>query len=211
MFHFNLDTTSTTTAFWNSGLMQPDIAQHNVIAESKRSDNNGTWHLKQVDINSKGNGNTITRNHTDGSWLSSPSETSHLFQQTTDDSKSVSGWPVLSGHLVGHSSMLNPDHMLDQSDKEIKVVTATSCRLFGIELICHSRDSFAVEKAPVHAVGIPIGSSEGRMSTLSGTDSGYKSDISKASKETKHEQSQVSSKETHCKQIWSRSRTKVLM
>ena len=49
------------------------------------------------------------------------------------------------------------------------------------------------------------------MSTLSEIDPGYKSDISKASKETIHERSQVSSKETHRKQIWTRSCTKVRM
>lgn len=164
----------------------------------------------QTDMNSKSNSNnTMLRNQTEGSWLSSPHSScpSQLFQDTTDDSKSVSAWPVSKPH----PPRLNNEHALDQVDKESKVETATSYRLFGIDLIDHSRNSPAVEKASPLAVNVPkVTTTEGCTSTLSQTDAGHMSEVPKASsKERKQEQQQVSPKETQSKQI-SRSRTKVL-
>lgn len=206
-FTFKLDTTSAASAFLDAGLTQSDMTQLSVIAESKRSDGTSMWHHKQTDMNSKSNSSTMSRNPTDGSWLSSPHSScpSHLFQETTDDSKSVSAWPVSKPH----SSRLSNSHILDQVGKENKVETATSYRLFGIELLDHSQNSPSVEKASAHAVNLPIVTSEGCVSTFSRTDVGHKSYVSKASKERKQEQQQVSPKETHSKQIC-RSRTKVL-
>ncbi|RZC19478.1 Auxin response factor 9 isoform C [Glycine soja] len=178
--------------------------------ESKRNDSTGTWHHMQTDMNSKSNsGNAMLRNQTEGSWLSSPHSScpSHLFQDATDDSKSVSAWPVSKPH----SSRLNNDHVLDQVDKESKVETATSYRLFGIDLIDHSRNSPSVEKASAQAGNAPKVTTEGCTSTLTRTDAGHLSDVPMASsKERKQEQQQVSPKETQSKQIC-RSRTKVQM
>ncbi|RDX85638.1 Auxin response factor 9, partial [Mucuna pruriens] len=197
----DVDTASAASVFWDAGLPQADMTQINVLAESKRNDNTGTWHHMQTDMNSKNNSSTtMLRNQTEGSWLSSPHSScpSHLFQDTTDDSKGVSVWPV----SMSHSSRLNNDHVLDQVDKESKVEAATSYRLFGIELIDHSRNSPAVEKASAHPVNVPKVTTEGCASTLSLTDAGYKSDVPKdLSKEKKQEQQQVSPKETQSKQI----------
>ncbi|KAL5180181.1 Auxin response factor 9 [Glycine soja] len=206
----DVDTTSVASVFWDAGLQQADMAQKNVLAESKWNDNTGTWHHMQTDMNSKSNsGNTMLRNQTEGSWLSSPHSScpSHLFQDVTDDSKIVSAWPVSKPH----SSKLNNDHVLDQVDKESKVETATSYRLFGIDLIDPSRNSPSVEKASAQAVNVPKVTTEGCTSTLSRTDAGHKSDVSMASSmERKQEQLQVSPKDTQSKQIC-RSRTKVQM
>ncbi|KAJ1394428.1 PB1 domain [Sesbania bispinosa] len=206
----DVDTTSATSVFWDSGLTQADRTQLSVLSESKRSDSTGMWHHKQIDMNSKSNSNTvISRNQTEGSWLSSPHSScpSHVFPDTTDDSKSVSAWPVSKPN----SSKLNIDHVLDQVDKENKVESGTSYRLFGIELIDHSRNSPAVEKAPSHAVNVPRVTTEVCASTLSRTDTGHKSDVPKASKERKQEQQQISTQETQSMQICGRSRTKVKM
>ncbi|KAG5042538.1 hypothetical protein AAZX31_03G060100 [Glycine max] len=206
----DVDTTSAASVFWDAGLQQADMAQKNVLAESKRNDSTGTWHHMQTDMNSKSNsGNAMLRNQTEGSWLSSPHSScpSHLFQDATDDSKSVSAWPVSKPH----SSRLNNDHVLDQVDKESKVETATSYRLFGIDLIDHSRNSPSVEKASAQAGNAPKVTTEGCTSTLTRTDAGHLSDVPMASsKERKQEQQQVSPKETQSKQIC-RSRTKVQM
>ncbi|KAL2320077.1 hypothetical protein Fmac_029046 [Flemingia macrophylla] len=206
-----VDTTSAASVLWDAGVPQPDnMAQINVLAESKRNENTGMWHHLHTEINSKSNSSsTALRNQTEGSWLSSPHSScpSHLFQDTTDDSKSVSAWPVSKPH----ASRLNNDHTPDQVDKERKVETATSYRLFGIELIDHSRNSPTVEKASAHAVDVPKVTAEGSASTLSRTDAGQKLDVPMAiSKERKHEQQQVSPKESQSKQIC-RSRTKVQM
>ncbi|XP_027907403.1 auxin response factor 9-like isoform X1 [Vigna unguiculata] len=206
----DVDATSAASVFWDTDMPQPDTTQINVLAESKHNDNTGTWHHMQTDMNSKSNSNnTMLRNQTEGSWLSSPHSScpSHLFQDTTDDSKSVSAWPVSKPH----PSRLNNEHVLDQVDKESKVETATSYRLFGIDLIDHSRNTPAVEKASPHAVNVPKVTTEGCTSTLSQTDGGHMSEVPKASsKERKQEQQQVSPKESQSKQI-SRSRTKVQM
>ncbi|KAE9618083.1 putative transcription factor ARF family [Lupinus albus] len=202
------DFVDTTTAFWDAGMTPSDLTQLNVTAESKRSDNDQMWHHKQID-NCKSSCNAISRNQAEGIWLSSPhsSVPSHLFQDTTDDSKSLSAWL----NSKTHSEKLNNENLLDQVDKENKVEGATSCRLFGIELIDHARNSPAIEKACVHSENISGVTNEGCVRTLSKTDADHNSDLSNASKERKQEQMQASPKETQSKQICSRSCTKVQM
>ncbi|KAK7339677.1 hypothetical protein VNO77_20358 [Canavalia gladiata] len=190
------DTPLAASTFWDAGLTQSDVTQLSVIAENKRSDSSiHMWHHKQND-NSKSNNNGISMNQKEGSWISSPhsSGPSHLYHDSTDDNKSVSAWPISKTP----SERLNNDHLLDQVDKEInKIEAATSCRLFGIELIDHAKNnSLSVEKASMLATNADVN---------------HKPDISKASKEWKQEQNQVSPKETQSKQICSRSCTKVQM
>ncbi|KAK7390484.1 hypothetical protein VNO78_25790 [Psophocarpus tetragonolobus] len=197
----DVDTTSAASVFWDAGHTQSEMTQiNNVLPESKRSDMN----------NKSNSNNTMLRNQTEGSWLSSPHSScpSHLFPDTTtDDSKSIAAWPVSKPHL----SRLNNDHVLDQADKESKVETATSYRLFGIDLIDHSKNLPSVEKASVQVVNVSKVTTEGSASTLSRSEAGQNSDLPKASsKERKQDQQQVSAKEIQSKQI-SRSRTKVQM
>ncbi|CAI8600879.1 unnamed protein product [Vicia faba] len=206
------DTTSAASIFWDARMTQTDMTQRSVLAESKKGDNNTSmWHHKQTDMmNTKSNNNNaLLRNHTEGSWLSSPRSAcpSHLLHDTIDDSKTVSAWPVSQSQ----SSILNIDRVLDQVDKDNKVETATGCRLFGVELIDHSKNSAAVGKASSHAVNVTGANPEVSSSTMSSSDTGRKSDISKAFTERKQELQQVSTKETQSKQICSRSRTKVQM
>ncbi|KAG2404954.1 Auxin response factor [Vigna angularis] len=179
------DTPLIAPTFWDPGLTQSDITQLGVITESKRSES--TAHMWHHNNNSSSN---ISMNQRKASWLSSPS---HLYLDTSDDSKSISASPISKIH----SERLNNDHCLDQVDKEISnVEPATGCRLFGIDLIDHTRsNSLSVDNASAVT-------SEGR------TDANHESDISKASKEWKQEQLQVSPKETQNKQICSRSCTK---
>ncbi|XP_058729224.1 auxin response factor 18-like [Vicia villosa] len=209
----DVDTTSAASIFWDARMTQTDMTQRSVLAESKKGDNNTSmWHHKQTDMmNTKNsnNNNALLRNHTEGSWLSSPRSTcpSHLHHDTTDDSKTLPTWPVSQSQ----SSIPNADHVLDQVDKDNKVETATGCRLFGVELIDHSKNSAAVGKTSSHAVNVTGATAEVSSSTMSSTDTGRKSDISKAYTERKQESQQVSAKETQSKQICSRSRTKVQM
>lgn len=185
----DVDTTSAASIFWDARMSQTDMTQRI--------------------MNSKTSNNATLRNQTEGSWISSPrsSYPSHLLHDTTDDGKSVSAWPVSQPQ----SSILNIDRMLDQVDKDSKVETATTYRLFGIDLIDHSKKSAAVEKLSSHAVNGNGVTTEVSSSTLTSTDTARKSDISKASFERKQEPQQVSPKETQSKQICSRSRTKVQM
>ncbi|CAJ1800093.1 unnamed protein product [Sphenostylis stenocarpa] len=183
------DTPLIAPTFWDAGLTQSDITQLSVMAESKRSESSThMWHHTN-----KNSSNVISMNQTRGSWLSSPSQ---LYHDTTDDSKSISVWPISKTH----AERLNNDHFLDQVEKESsKVEPATGCRLFGIDLIDHSRNnSLSVDNTS----GV---TTEGR------TDVNHETDISKASKEWTQEQLQVSPKETQNKQVCSRSCTKVQM
>jgi auxin response factor len=206
---FKLDTSSAASIYWDARLMQTDKTQRSILAESQKSDI-GMWHHKKMDImNSKSNNNPLFRNHTEGSWLSSPRSScpSHLLHDTTDDSKSVSAWPVSQSQ----SSTVNVDHVLDQVDKDNKAETGTSYRLFGIDLNDHSKNSAALGKSSSHVANLTGVTTEVSTSTLSSIDTARKSDISKsASMEKKQELQLVSPKETQSKQICSRSRTKVL-
>ncbi|EOY25080.1 Auxin response factor 9 isoform 4 [Theobroma cacao] len=96
-----------------------------------------------------------------------------------------------------------------------KFETASSCRLFGIELINHSASSTPLERTPTQLSTMTGGSTEGHgQSSLSPADSDQKSEISKDSKGKKQEQLQVSAKEIQSRQSCSsstRSRTKVQM
>ncbi|KAL5814412.1 hypothetical protein ACOSQ3_025203 [Xanthoceras sorbifolium] len=202
-----LDMSSTASAPWNSRFTESqDLTQLNVTAEVKRSDNHIAWHHKQTDFN---NGNSMSRTQTDGDWLTSPhvSFSQHLFQDTVDDNKSVSAWPAVSGYSTPQSSKMNNESMLDGAETGRKTETATSCRLFGIDLINHSMTSTTMEKAPVSSL-----TTDGHiLSTPSAADSDQKSDFSKAFKEKK--ELLVSPKETQSRQSCTstRSRTKVQM
>ncbi|KAL1321570.1 auxin response factor 9 [Arachis ipaensis] len=193
-----LDTRSAASTFWDAALAHSDVTQLSVIAESNMSDSTHVWNHKLID-NSKGSYNAMSRIQTEAIRVSSPhsSGPSQLFLDTTfDDGKRLN----------------NNDHLLDQVDKEHKMETATSCRLFGIELIDHAKNSPVVEKAPsvANASGV---TNEGSVNTMSRTDADQNSDMVKTSnKERKHEEPpQVSKRETQSKQICSRSCTKVQM
>ncbi|MCI37019.1 auxin response factor 9-like, partial [Trifolium medium] len=101
------------------------------------------------------------------------------------------------------------DRVLDQVDKDNKAETATSYRLFGIDLIDHSKNSATLGKASSHVANITGVTTEVSSSTLSSIDTSRRSDISKAASMEKKQESQlVSPKETQSKQTCSRSRTK---
>lgn len=184
---------STTSAVWNYGSTQcqaHDTTQLSVAAEGKRNENHVSWRHRQTDT-----------------WLSSPRTTGsqHLFQDTTEDSKSMSVGPVFSRQ--------SNDQISEQCDKGKKNETASSFRLFGVEVIDHSTNSSTMEKVASQPISV-TGTTAGQVSNLLVTESEQKSDISKASKDTTTEQLQSSSKESQSKQSYStlgRSRTKVLI
>ncbi|XP_059442488.1 auxin response factor 9 [Corylus avellana] len=207
------NTTYTGSTLWNSGLTQShEMTQF--MAEGKRSENHVIWHPNQTDINS--NNSLISRPQTDGNWLSSPHTcvTQHLFQDTVDDSKSVSTWAALPSYSTPHSSKLENESFPDPVEKTKKADTATSYRLFGIELINHPTSSPTVEKANAQPISVSNGSTERHISTLPAADSDHKSDLSKDSKDTQAGQMQVPPKEIQSRQncfASTRSRTKVQM
>ncbi|XP_022761559.1 auxin response factor 9-like isoform X2 [Durio zibethinus] len=208
-----LDLTSTASALRNSGVLHShDPTRRNITAEAKRNENHVMWHHKQTEINSSCS--SVLKTQNEGSWISSPgmSASQHLYPDAREDSKSVSGWPILSGFS---NPQLNNDSTFDPIEKVKKSETAASCRLFGIELINHSASSTPLERTPTQLATMTAGTTEGRgLSTLSPTDSDQKSDISKDSKEKQQEQLQVSAKEIHSRQSCSnstRSCTKVQM
>lgn len=179
--------------------------------EGKRSENHAMWRNKPSDNNNNNAGSSRTQ--PDGSWIS-PSHLSvsqHLFQDTTEDNKSVSTWSVISGYPTPPSTKLKNDSALETMDKVKKPEAPTSYRLFGIDLINHPNSSPRVQKESVQPVSASSGSSEAHVqSTISAADQEQKSDLSK---EKKPELSQVSAKDIQSWQSGSastRSRTKVL-
>lgn len=211
------DLCSSASGPWNSGLQQShDFTQLSVSAEGKRNEDHVIRHHKQTDLSS--NRNSISRTQNEAGWLPSAhlGIHPHLYQDVTEDSKSISTWPVLTGYSIIHSSKLNNNPILDPVEKGKKSDTLASCRLFGFELKNHCTSNVPVEKAsPVQHISVDSGTTEGLLiSGLSAADSDQKSELSKASKEKKQEQAQVSAKEIYSRQSCStstRSRTKVQM
>ncbi|KAK8518393.1 hypothetical protein V6N13_027870 [Hibiscus sabdariffa] len=202
---------TTASAPWNSGVMHShDPSQCNISAEAKRNENHVMWHHLQTEINSSCS--SVSKTQNEGSWLSSGMSVSqHLFPDAREDSKSVSGWPLLSGFS---NPQLKDDSTFIPIEKLKKSETAASYRLFGIELINHSVSSTPVERTPTQLSNVTAGTTEGHCpSIMSPTDSNQKSDISKDSKEKQQEQLQVSAKEIQNRQSSNstRSRTKVQM
>ncbi|XP_021905101.1 LOW QUALITY PROTEIN: auxin response factor 11-like [Carica papaya] len=212
-----IDLCSSASGPWNSGLQQShDFTQLSVSAEGKRNEDHVIRHHKQTDLSS--NRNSISRTQNEAGWLPSAhlGIHPHLYQDVTEDSKSISTWPVLTGYSIIHSSKLNNNPILDPGEKGKKSDTLASCRLFGFELKNHCTSNVPVEKAsPVQHISVDSGTTEGLLiSGLSAADSDQKSELSKASKEKKQEQAQVSAKEIYSRQSCStstRSRTKVQM
>ncbi|KAH7513714.1 hypothetical protein FEM48_Zijuj11G0010300 [Ziziphus jujuba var. spinosa] len=187
--------TTYASAVWNPGpAASIDVTQMSVAPDGKRGDH-AAWH----------------HHHQEGGWLSSPNAscTQHIFQDT-EDSKSVSMWPLLSTQNL---SKLN-EPVYDQVDKERKTETSNSVRVFGVDLINHSIHSPPIEKGqkePHQPSCVNTEITEWRASTLSAAESDPKSDVSKAPKERVSGQFQVSPKESQSKQSCSnstRSRTK---
>ncbi|KAJ6415027.1 hypothetical protein OIU84_003928 [Salix udensis] len=119
------DLSSTASTPWNSGLAQSrDLAQLSVTGEGKRNENHVMRHQKQTDIN--GHSNSMTRTQGEGGWLSYVNVSQHLFQDSMEDSKSVSPWPVFLGYSTPLSSKSKNDPIPDPSDKERKSETEKS-------------------------------------------------------------------------------------
>lgn len=105
------------------------------------------WHYKQTDISS--NGNLVSRTHNEGSWLTVPngSVSQHRLKDSTEDHKSNSVWSaVFPGVPTAHSTCPTPrtsnpmsDQINEFGEEGRKTEVAPSCRLFGIELIDHSK------------------------------------------------------------------------
>ncbi|GMI96250.1 auxin response factor 9 [Hibiscus trionum] len=203
---------TTASAPWNSGVMHShDPTRRNISAEAKRNENHVMWHhMQQTEMNSSCS--SVSKTQNERSWLSSGMSVSqHLYPDAREDSKSVSGWSLLSGFS---NPPLKDDSTFDPIEKLKKSETAASCRLFGIELINHSVSSTLVERTPTQLSNVTAGTTEGHgPSILSPTDSDQKSDISKDSKEKQQEQLQVSAKDIQNRQSSNstRSRTKVQM
>ncbi|KAG5249455.1 auxin response factor [Salix suchowensis] len=197
------DLSSTASTPWNSGLAQSrDLAQLSVTGEGKRNENHVMRHQKQTDIN--GHSNSMTRTQGEGGWLSYVNVSQHQFQDSMEDSKSVSPWPVFLGYSTPLSSKSKNDPIPDPSDKERKSEVPASYRLFGFDLVNQSTSSTPIEKVPAQPISVSSGATDGRvLAAPSAFESDRKSEVFKEKKpELLETQSKQSSTST-------RSRTKV--
>ncbi|KAF8413336.1 hypothetical protein HHK36_001315 [Tetracentron sinense] len=209
-------TSSAASAFWYPGSTQsPDLTQVSGV-EVQSNESQFVWLPKQKEI--KGNltnysSTGSSRTRPEGSWPSPLSNVSlKLFQDATEDNKTVSTWPVLSGYSTTDSLEPNKGPKLDPIEERKKPEIASGCRLFGVELKNNSNTPASAEKAPSHSFCISSGPTEGCVAaTVSGADSDQKLDFLKALKEQKQGLLQVSQKDFQSKQSSTRSRTKVQM
>ncbi|XP_010266558.1 PREDICTED: auxin response factor 9-like [Nelumbo nucifera] len=215
-----LETTasSASSAFWYPGSTQPhDFTQ--LSAEGQSSDTQVVWPPKQKEKSSivNSNSNCSSRNRPEGTWSSSPlvNVSLNLFQDRTEDGKSVPAWSVLSRISTTDSSKLSNSTLHDPMENGKKSEPSSGCRLFGIELINNSNVVAPADKTLPGPVGVANATTEMLHSvTVSEADSDQKSELSKASKEQKQNSLQVSPKEIQSKQSCctsSRSRIKVHM
>lgn len=205
------DNSTVTTLRHPGSTSHDDRTQLSVsAAELKRFENHATWHYKQTDAG--GNGNSVSRTAMEGSWLASSSGcvSQHRLQDLIDDRKSGSVWStVFPGQLAAHSTCPTPrssntksDQVQDLGEKGKKAEASPSCRLFGIELINHSKSPVLTERAADQPNSTPNEITEAEQN----------SNLPKISKERKLGLLQVPPKEIQHKQnssTSSRSRTKV--
>ncbi|TYK16536.1 auxin response factor 18-like [Cucumis melo var. makuwa] len=211
------DNSTVTTLRHPGSTSHDDRTQLSVsAAELKRYENHATWHYKQTDAG--GSGNSVSRTAMEGSWLASSSGcvSQHRLQDLTDDRKNSSVWStVFPGPLAAHSTCPTPrssnpksDQVHDLGEKGKKAEAAPSCRLFGIELINHSKSSVLPERAADQ----PNSTQNSTPNEI--TDAEQNSNLPKISKERKLGLLPLPPKEIQHKQnssTSSRSRTKVQM
>ncbi|KAA8520972.1 hypothetical protein F0562_011645 [Nyssa sinensis] len=206
---------SAASAVWNPS---HDSTQLSGTPEGQKSEHHVTWHPKQTEIGGivmNNSSNCILRTHEEGRWLPSShvNVSRNLFVDGTEETKSVSGWSVLSGYSTPHSKKQGNDLKPEPADgKKSEIVS--SCRLFGIDLKNPpSAAALLAEKATVQPVSVLNCSTEKHLRiNPSAADSDQKSDLTKFSKEQKQGEMLVSPKEVQSKHSCStRSRTKVLM
>ncbi|PKI77889.1 hypothetical protein CRG98_001681 [Punica granatum] len=197
-----------------SSMLTQSHDQLSVTAEGKHGDHHVLWHHSQTDMNGScmngsGNCNSIPRTRNEGVWPSSScvTVTQHVFEETNEEDKAVSTWPIVPAYSTAYPSKPKTELTLDPVEKVKKPETASSCRLFGIDLMSHSVSPRPQEKVPVEPLNVSAVSNE-----MSVADSSLKPELSKAPKDTNQGQ-QVWAKESQSKQnvISSRSRTKVQM
>ncbi|KAL6175275.1 hypothetical protein ACLB2K_051917 [Fragaria x ananassa] len=185
-----------------SSITWHDVTQLSAAAEGQRNEDHVALNHQQADIISISS--CISRTQTDGGWLSSP---------TVEDSKTGPAWPLFSGYSTPTSLKPKNDLMLDHVEKRKKTETAAGCLIFGVDFSSNPKSAHSVEKPPPQQIIASTGTTEGQVSISVEAESDQKSDLSKASKESKA-QLQLSPKETLSKQsssASSRSRVKVQM
>lgn len=199
-------------ALRTSSLTQPHD-QLSVTAEGTRGDHHVAWHHRQTDTNGScidgsSKCNSIPRTQNQGMWPSSScaTVTQRIFEETIEEDKAVSAWPVLSAYSTANSSKPKTEPILDPNEKVNMAGKAASCRLFGIDLLSHSVSPQPLKKVPVETLNVSEISNEASLA-----DSRLKPEILKSSKNTNEGQSQMWPKENQSQHnlTSSRSRTKV--
>lgn len=182
--------------------------QLNVTAEGNHSDHHVVWHHSQTDTNGSSNCNTSLGTWNEGMRPSHSCVTGsqRIVEETIEEVKAVSAWPVQSAYSTACSSKPKTESILDPGEKVKKAETAARCRLFGIDLIGHSVSPQPLEQVSGGPPNMSAISSVGSV-----PDSHLKTELSKSCKENNQEQSQLWRKEKQSKRnlTSSRSRTKV--
>lgn len=200
---------STASAVWNP---PHDSPLGNGTAECPRSQHRSA-NQNHMDISCsqlQGSRNCNSRTHAEGDWLSSSHGNTSLSRFADEtESKSTIAWTAFTSCSATPAKLSN--HSQSHLHDGRKPDTVASCRLFGIDLISPSTGALDKELLkPINASNVTT--QECLPTTLSGSGSEHKSDLSKDSKDQIVGQLQLPSKEVQSKQSGStRSRTKVQM
>ena len=184
------------------------------MTEVQSSESQVLWPPKPKEIN----GNVIHNSNCgssigrpEGIWSSPSVNVSlNLFQDLTEDSKTVSTRSILSGYNSSLSSRPNNGLISDQVEKGKRIEASIGCRLFGIDLTNNSKATALLEMS---CPSITSSSVKGPISAVvSEADRIQNLDVSKSSNEQKQVVPEASQKETQGRQSCtpsSRTRTKV--
>ncbi|KAL6322093.1 hypothetical protein AAG906_005027 [Vitis piasezkii] len=209
---------SVPSPFWYAGSSPShELTQLGGVTEVQSSESQVHWPPKPKEIN----GNVIHNSNcgssigrSEGIWSSSPSVkvSLNLFQDLTEDSKTVSTRSILSGYNTSLSSRPNNGLISDQVEKGKRIEASIGCRLFGIDLTNNSKATALLEMS---CPSITSSSVKGPISAVvSEADRIQSLDVSKSSNEQKQVVPEASQKETQGRQSCtpsSRTRTKVQM
>ncbi|KAK9279761.1 hypothetical protein L1049_013443 [Liquidambar formosana] len=209
-------TGSAASAFWYPGSTQShELTQIGSVVEVQSGESQVVWHSKQKEINTNlinSSSCCSSRARPEGNQGMWPSPRMlSLFQDSTEDNRTVSTRSIHSCYTSPVSSRLSNGSILDQFEKGKRFETSTGCRLFGIDLTNNSNTAALPEKELACPNIVSSDAKGPTPATACGADKAQ--NMEKSSKEQKQAVIETSLKETQGKQgcTTTRTRTKVQM
>ncbi|KDP28473.1 hypothetical protein JCGZ_14244 [Jatropha curcas] len=214
-----ITTNSAASPFWYHGSTQShEFNQLGSVAETQSCESQVFWSMRQKEIdsnllNSNSCGNS--RVQPESIWPSSPhmNVSLSLFPDSTEDNRTITTQPVISGYASPIPSRQINNLIHDQVEKGKKYENSVGCRLFGIDITSNSNAAATPEKEALCPT-VDSHGTEGPAPASSDSDKAQNMDVSNPLKDQKQGASEVVPRETHSKlgsTSSTRTRTKVQM